>query len=176
MPRFFWLDCFSHIVIALSITAKSNKQQTRYSDFLRSSLQMATSVLSKQTLSKWFSNKSFVLSAHRLHQHSKQQSTNDEHQQIFCKLDANGNGKIEGFELRSYLASIGIDGGDDDLKRGFEMFVAKGCGSITTEGLQRMFSRLGYKISNEECKKVIQAFDLNGDGVFDYSEFQQMMA
>ncbi|XP_042494305.1 probable calcium-binding protein CML41 [Macadamia integrifolia] len=171
---------------------------------------MATSVLSKQTLSKWFSNKSFVLSAHRLHHHSKQES-NDELQQTFRRLDTNGNGKVEGFELRSYFASIrefmspneaqGVineldaaggddltldfddfvklmerEGGDDDLKRGFDMFALKGSGSITTEGLQKIFSRLGNKMSNEECKTIIQAFDLNGDGVIDFSEFQQLMA
>ncbi|XP_043692484.1 probable calcium-binding protein CML41 [Telopea speciosissima] len=171
---------------------------------------MATAVVSKATLSKWFSNKSFVLSVHRL-QHSKKQSRNDELQQIFRHLDADGNGKILGSELRSYFASkrefmspeeaqgvineldaaggdslmlsfddfamlMEREGGDDDLKRGFQMFVAKSSGSITPDGLQRIFSRLGNKMSNEECKSIIQAFDRNGDGVIDFAEFQQMMA
>ncbi|XP_043692811.1 probable calcium-binding protein CML41 [Telopea speciosissima] len=166
---------------------------------------MATAVVSKATLSKCFSNKSFVLSVHRL-QNSKKQSRNDELQQIFRYLDTNGNGKIEGSELRSYLASkkefmspeeaqavtnelvaaggdsltLSFDdfamlmerqGGDDDLKRGFQMFAGKTSGSITSEDLQRIF-----KMSNEECKSIIKAFDLNGDGVIDFPEFQQMMA
>ncbi|XP_043692782.1 probable calcium-binding protein CML41 [Telopea speciosissima] len=166
---------------------------------------MATAVVSKATLSKCFSNKSFVLSVHRL-QHSKKQSRNDELQQIFRHLDANGNGKIEGSEIRSYLASkrefmspeeaqavtneldaaggdslvLSFDdfamlmerqGGDDDLKRGFQMFAGKRSGSITSEDLQRT-----NKLSNEECKSIIKAFDLNGDGVIDFPEFQQMMA
>ncbi|XP_043693003.1 probable calcium-binding protein CML41 [Telopea speciosissima] len=171
---------------------------------------MATAVVSKATLSKCFSNKSFVLSVHRL-QHSKKQSRNDELQQIFHYLDANGNGKIEGSELRSYLASkkefmspeevqavtneldaaggdslmlsfddfamlMEREGGDDDLKRGFQMFTGKRSGSITSDDLQRIFNCLGNKMSNEECKSIIKAFDLNGDGVIDFAEFQQMMA
>ncbi|KAJ4964081.1 hypothetical protein NE237_024020 [Protea cynaroides] len=196
---------------------------------------MATAIVSKPTLSKWFSNKSFMLSVHRFH-HSKsdlslrvsqteiitppkdgpcppkEEPKKDELQEIFRHFDADGNGKISGSELRSYLASIGEfmspeeaqgvnndldaaggdnlmldfdefvklmerEGGDDDLKRAFEMFVVeKGSGSITPEGLQRMFSTLGYKISNEECKSIIQAFDQDGDGVLGFPEFQQMMA
>ncbi|XP_042509745.1 putative calcium-binding protein CML19 [Macadamia integrifolia] len=208
---------------------------------------MATAIVSKPTLSKWFSNKSFMLSVHRFH-HSKsdltlgvsetdlttppplpkdgscppvstttaitpkEQARKEELKEIFSHFDADGNGKISGSELRSYLASIGEfmspeeaqgvindldaaggddlmvdfddfvklmerEGGEDDLKRAFEMFVVeKGSGSITPEGLQRMFSCLGYKISSEECKTIIQAFDQDGDGVLGFPEFQQMMA
>ncbi|XP_043692814.1 probable calcium-binding protein CML41 [Telopea speciosissima] len=140
-----------------------------------------------------------------------QPSRNDELQRIFRHLDADGNGKISGSELRSYLASkrefmspeeaqgvtneldaasgdslilsfddfamlMEREGGDDDLKRGFQMFAAKSSGSITLEGLQRIFGRLGNKMLNEECKSIIQAFDCNGNGVIDFAEFQQMMA
>ncbi|XP_043714937.1 calmodulin-like [Telopea speciosissima] len=203
---------------------------------------MATAIVSKPTLSKWFSNKSFMLSVHRFHHrfhhhfhHSKsdlnllvsqteittpppppitpkEQSRKEELQEIFRHFDADGNGNISGSELRSYLASIGEfmspeeaqgvindleaagsdnlildfdefvklmerEGGEDNLKRAFEMFVVeKGSGNITSEGLQRMFSSLGYKISNEECKTIIQAFDCDGDGMLGFPEFQQMMA
>ncbi|XP_043714938.1 probable calcium-binding protein CML41 [Telopea speciosissima] len=221
---------------------------------------MATAIVFKPTLSKWFSNKSFMLSVHRFHHHRflhhfhhskpdlsllvsqteitlpspppppppkddscppvsstvpippKEQSGKDELQEIFRHFDADGNGYISGSELRSYLASIGEfmspeeaqgvindleaaggdnlmldfdefvklmerEGGEDDLKRAFEMFVVeKGSGNITSEGLQRMFNSLGYKISNEECKTIIQAFDCDGDGMLGFPEFQQMMA
>ncbi|XP_042509783.1 probable calcium-binding protein CML41 [Macadamia integrifolia] len=204
---------------------------------------MATAIVSKPTLSKWFSNKSFMLSVHRFHHRKsdltlpmspadltpppkdgscppestttitpKEQARKDELHEIFSHFDADGNGKISGSELRSYLASIGEfmspteaqgvikdldaaggdnlmldfedfvqlmerEGGEDDLKRAFEMFVVeKGSGSITPEGLQRMFNCLGYKISTEECKIIIQAFDQDGDGVLGFPEFQQMMA
>ncbi|XP_043710774.1 probable calcium-binding protein CML41 [Telopea speciosissima] len=66
---------------------------------------------------------------------------------------------------------------DEDLRRAFEMFeVEKGSGCITPKGLQRMFSRLGDERSYEECKAMIQKFDLDGNGVLDFHEFNQMMA
>ncbi|XP_042494110.1 probable calcium-binding protein CML41 [Macadamia integrifolia] len=226
------------IYVSLDVLSFPSQQQAGKSKKKRQTLPslpslMATAIVSKPTLSKWFSNKSFMLSVHRFH-HSKsditspskdgscppvstttpakEQARKDELQGIFGHFDADGNGKISGSELRSYLASIGEfmspeeaqavtndldaaggddlmldfddfvklmerEGGEDDLKRAFEMFVVeKGSGSITPEGLRRIFSCLGYKLSAEECKTIIQAFDQDGDGVLGFPEFQKMMA
>ncbi|XP_042516773.1 probable calcium-binding protein CML41 [Macadamia integrifolia] len=94
---------------------------------------------------------------------------------MIIDLDAAGDNNLM-LDFKDFEKLMEREGGDNDLKRGFEMFALKGSGFITTESLQRMFSALGYKISNEECKTVIQVFDLNGDGVLDFSEFQQLMA
>ncbi|XP_043712119.1 probable calcium-binding protein CML41 [Telopea speciosissima] len=194
---------------------------------------MSTAIVSKPSSpSKWFSNKSpFKLSLPRL-RHSKsnvssprsssspftpkgRSSRKDQLQEVFRYFDTDGDGKISGYELRSYFASIGeyisheqaqgvindLDtdgdnlmdfddfvklierdndqGGDqeEDLRSAFEMFeVEKGCGCITPKGLQKMFSRLGDKRSQEECEAMIQKFDLDGNGVLDFHEFNQMMA
>ncbi|XP_038905487.1 probable calcium-binding protein CML41 [Benincasa hispida] len=66
---------------------------------------------------------------------------------------------------------------EEDLKRAFEMFEGeKGCGFIGPAGLQKMFGRLGYVKSKEECSAMIKVFDVDGDGVIDYREFLRMMA
>ncbi|XP_042487624.1 probable calcium-binding protein CML41 [Macadamia integrifolia] len=205
---------------------------------------MSTAIVSKPSSpSKWFSNKSFKLSLPRLrlsksnvssprasspsspssqtHELTKVPVTpkgcpsrKDQLQEVFRYFDSDGDGKISGYELRSYFASIGeymsqeqaqgvindLDtdgdnlmdfddfvklmerdhdqgGVDEDLRSAFEMFeVEKGCGCITPKGLQRMFSRLGDERSFQECEAMIQKFDLDGNGVLDFDEFNQMMA
>ncbi|KAA0055432.1 putative calcium-binding protein CML41 [Cucumis melo var. makuwa] len=65
---------------------------------------------------------------------------------------------------------------EEDLKRAFEMFEGeKGCGFIGATGLQKMFGRLGYVKSKEDCMTMIKVFDVDGDGVIDYHEFLRMM-
>ncbi|KAL6995628.1 hypothetical protein U1Q18_005763, partial [Sarracenia purpurea var. burkii] len=72
-------------------------------------------------------------------------------------------------------------GGDDDddddvLRRAFEVFeVEKGSGWITPKGLQRVLNWLGEAKSCQECEAMIQVFDLDGNGVLDFYEFNRMM-
>ncbi|XP_043712399.1 probable calcium-binding protein CML41 [Telopea speciosissima] len=98
-----------------------------------------------------------------------------EAQGVINDLDADGDNLID---FEDFMKLMELEGGhDEDLRRAFEMFeVEKGSGCITPKGLQRMFRRLGDEISNEECKAMIQIFDLDGDGVLGFHEFQQMMA
>lgn len=68
------------------------------------------------------------------------------------------------------------EGEEEELRKAFEMFEAvKGSGRITPRGVQRMLSRLGDERSMEECKAMIRAYDLDGDGELDFHEFHQMM-
>lgn len=70
------------------------------------------------------------------------------------------------------------DGGDVDgvLRRAFEVYEEeKGSGCITPEGLRKVLRRLGDVKSVEECKAMIRAYDLDGNGVLDFDEFYKMM-
>ncbi|KAG5543273.1 hypothetical protein RHGRI_016123 [Rhododendron griersonianum] len=65
---------------------------------------------------------------------------------------------------------------DDDIRRAFEMFeVEKGSGCITPRGLQQVLNRLGKEKSGEDYEAMIRAFDLDGNGVLDFYEFNKMM-
>ncbi|XP_042498501.1 probable calcium-binding protein CML41 [Macadamia integrifolia] len=101
--------------------------------------------------------------------------SHEEAQGVINDLDADGDNLID---FEDFMKLMEREGGhDDDLRRAFEMFeVEKGSGCITPKGLQRMFRRLGDEISYEECKAMIEIFDLDGDGVLGFQEFQQMMA
>lgn len=185
--------------------------------------QFVMEIVSISKLTKWFANKGLRLSLPRLRSKSKSSTSlppsptllantkEEELQQVFRRLDSDGDGKISSEELSAYFASIGdnvseeeaqrvikdfdsngdnllefkdfvelMEGeneeGDDDITRAFEMYEGgKGCGCITPVGLQQMLNRLGDVKSYEECVAMIRVFDLDGNGVLDFHEFQQMM-
>ncbi|XP_030447010.2 probable calcium-binding protein CML41 [Syzygium oleosum] len=99
-----------------------------------------------------------------------------EAQKVIADFDSDGDGLLK---FEDFVSMMEQDGGeaDDDLKRVFEMFEAdKGCGGITARGLQHALSRIGEREhSYEECVSMIRAFDLDGNGVVDFQEFQRMM-
>ncbi|PIN15829.1 Calmodulin and related proteins (EF-Hand superfamily) [Handroanthus impetiginosus] len=82
------------------------------------------------------------------------------------------------FEAFERMMDLRDSEDDKVLQQAFEVYVeekggARGC--ITPEGLRRVLGRLGDVKSYEECEAMIRVFDLDGDGVLDYNEFQKMM-
>ncbi|CAK9169152.1 unnamed protein product [Ilex paraguariensis] len=63
----------------------------------------------------------------------------------------------------------------EDLRKTFGMYEMEGCECITPKSLKRMLSRLGESRSVDECVVMINQFDLNGDGVLSFDEFELMM-
>ncbi|XVF63932.1 hypothetical protein PTKIN_Ptkin09bG0126200 [Pterospermum kingtungense] len=99
----------------------------------------------------------------------------EEAQRVIRDFDNNGDNLLEFKEFVKLME--GDNEGDDDIKRAFEMYqVDKGCGCISPVGLQQMLNRLGDLKSYEECAAMIRVFDLDGNGVLDFHEFQQMMS
>ena len=101
--------------------------------------------------------------------------SHEEAQGVIDDLDSDGDSLLD---LQDFLKLMKRSGGaDEDLKRAFEMFEwEKGSGCITPTSLQRMLHRLGDTKSHEECKAMIQVYDIDGNGVLDFNEFHQMMA
>ncbi|KAJ8762113.1 hypothetical protein K2173_007263 [Erythroxylum novogranatense] len=100
----------------------------------------------------------------------------DEVQKIINDFDVNGDSLLE---FSEFLKLVGGDKEveEDDLKRAFEIYEAQDVdGCITPRGLQKMLNRFGDPKSMEECENMIRAFDLDGNGVLDFHEFQQMMS
>lgn len=105
--------------------------------------------------------------------------SHEEAQGVIDELDTDGDGKVHFDDFVSLMRMDGREGAgsDVDLRRAFEMFeYEKGSGCITPKGLQAMLERLGDKKSYEECEAMIRAFDVDGNGVLDYNEFNRMMA
>ncbi|CAK9158111.1 unnamed protein product [Ilex paraguariensis] len=63
----------------------------------------------------------------------------------------------------------------EDLRKAFGMYEMEGCECITPKSLKRMLSRLGESRSVDECAVMVNQFDLNGDGVLSFHEFELMM-
>ncbi|BBH03682.1 calmodulin-like 38 [Prunus dulcis] len=63
-----------------------------------------------------------------------------------------------------------MEGGEEEekvkgLRDAFQVYDVEGCGFITPKSLKRMLSSLGESRSIDECKVMINQFDLNGDGI-----------
>jgi len=102
--------------------------------------------------------------------------SHEEAQLAINDLDADQDNLLD---FQDFLRLMKREANDntDDLKMAFEMFeMEKGSGYITPKGLQRMLRRLGDAKSYDECVAMIQVFDIDGNGVLDFYEFNQMMA
>ncbi|KAG9458514.1 hypothetical protein H6P81_003022 [Aristolochia fimbriata] len=65
----------------------------------------------------------------------------------------------------------------DELKRAFAVFDDNGDGFITEVELHKIMHKLGLKEGKEleNCRKMIRAFDGNGDGKIDLDEFKLLL-
>ncbi|XP_034673208.1 putative calcium-binding protein CML19 [Vitis riparia] len=97
---------------------------------------------------------------------------------VVQQLDSDGDGLLS---LEDFIRLMEGEGGEgeeekmNELREAFGMYDMDGCGFITPKSLKRMLSRLGQKKSVDECRVMINQFDLNGDGVLSFDEFKVMM-
>ncbi|XP_028760454.1 probable calcium-binding protein CML41 [Neltuma alba] len=99
--------------------------------------------------------------------------THEEAEGVIRDLDSDGDNLLDMEDFMKLMTKEE----DEDLKKAFEMFEwDKGSGSITPKGLQRMLHRMGDEKSYDECVAMINAFDVDRNGVLDFNEFLQMMA
>ncbi|KAJ8563429.1 hypothetical protein K7X08_031881 [Anisodus acutangulus] len=99
--------------------------------------------------------------------------TEEEAEMAVRLSDSDGDGML-GLEDFSKLME-GEKNKESELRGAFEMYEMEGSGQITPKSLKRMLSRLGESTSIDNCKAMIQRFDLDGDGVLSFDEFKIMM-
>ncbi|XP_010549761.1 PREDICTED: probable calcium-binding protein CML32 [Tarenaya hassleriana] len=63
-----------------------------------------------------------------------------------------------------------------DLREAFEMYDADGDGKISAMELHVVLRRLGEKCTVDDCRRMIRAVDVDGDGHVDFEEFKKMMS
>ncbi|PWA45262.1 EF-hand domain pair [Artemisia annua] len=92
-------------------------------------------------------------------------------------MDSDGDGLLSFDDLVKVVESANEEEKEKDLKLAFKMYEEmEGCGCITPKSLKRMLSKLGESRTVDECELMIKKFDLDGNGVLDFQEFQDMMS
>ncbi|XP_076095377.1 neo-calmodulin-like [Mytilus galloprovincialis] len=107
-----------------------------------------------------------------------QNPTEAELQDMINEVDEDGNGTIEIDEFVEMMKDKVLTNGeneDDVVLETFNVFDVDSTGLITCDNLQKVFSGLGIKCSDDEIKLMIDGADLKKDGVIDFEEFETMI-
>ncbi|VAH85209.1 unnamed protein product [Triticum turgidum subsp. durum] len=65
---------------------------------------------------------------------------------------------------------------EEELRLAFKVFDADGSGDISAAELARVLHGLGEKATVQQCRRMIEGVDKNGDGLISFDEFKVMMA
>lgn len=98
--------------------------------------------------------------------------------QMIEKIDVNGDGYVDIDEFGAlYETIMGDRDEDEDMKEAFNVFDQNGDGYITEAELRSVLASLGLKQGRtiEECRRMIEKVDIDGDGRVNFKEFKQMM-
>ncbi|KAL4196847.1 hypothetical protein AMTRI_Chr04g185180 [Amborella trichopoda] len=97
-------------------------------------------------------------------------------QRMILEADSDGDGFIDLQEFID-LNTKGVDRAAEieDLKGAFMIFDLDRNGSISTDELHRVLRSLGESSSMDECRRMIEGVDCDGDGMISFEEFKLMM-
>uniref|UniRef100_A0ACD5XBV3 Uncharacterized protein n=1 Tax=Avena sativa TaxID=4498 RepID=A0ACD5XBV3_AVESA len=105
----------------------------------------------------------------------------EEAEALVASADANGDRLLDEDEfltlvqMKNKTETAERHENEEELREAFRMYEMKGEGCITPASLMLMLNRLGSHQDIDECRAMIQRFDLNGDGVVCFNEFRVMM-
>lgn len=121
--------------------------------------------ISKKELSKWLENLRIFI-------------PDGELIQMMDKIDVNGDGFVDIDEFGElYQTIMNEKEEEEDVKEAFNVFDQNGDGFITMNELRSVLASLGLQQGRtlEDCKRMIEKVDVDGDGMVDFAEFKQMM-
>ncbi|KAF5772121.1 putative EF-hand domain pair protein CML [Helianthus annuus] len=91
-------------------------------------------------------------------------------------IDLDGDGTISLEEFGVISSAFGPPSCDDEIRGAFEFFDADNDGMITAGELLAVFQAIGDgRCTLEDCKRMINSVDVNGDGVVCFEDFARMM-
>ncbi|CAK7329866.1 unnamed protein product [Dovyalis caffra] len=93
---------------------------------------------------------------------------------IFQVVDLDGDGFID---FREFVEAQKKGGGirTTDIQSAFLGFDSNGDGKISAEEVMDVLRRLGERCSLEDCRRMVSAVDVDGDGMVNMDEFMTMM-
>uniref|UniRef100_A0A0D6R4T0 EF-hand domain-containing protein n=1 Tax=Araucaria cunninghamii TaxID=56994 RepID=A0A0D6R4T0_ARACU len=95
---------------------------------------------------------------------------------VVREADSNGDGFIDFAEFVELNTKNIEEGGClRDLRNAFHIFDEDGNGQISAEELQRVFNSMGENFRIEECRRMIEGADCDGDGSVSFKEFLILM-
>jgi len=96
--------------------------------------------------------------------------SNEEIDDMFNQVDADGNGEIEYSEF--VVATLNEKNllSNNKLQTAFKMFDRDGGGSISVDEIKQVLS-FGQNLDEEVVNQIIKQVDENGDGEISYDEF-----
>lgn len=95
---------------------------------------------------------------------------------MLSEVDRDGNGSITLEALLNQVGPVSGPPADSELRDAFEVFDTDNDGKISAEELLRVFTAIGdERCTLEECRRMIDGVDKDGDGFVCFEEFVHMM-
>ncbi|KAL6181442.1 hypothetical protein ACLB2K_048097 [Fragaria x ananassa] len=100
----------------------------------------------------------------------------DELKRVMVDLDTDRDGFICIDEFNAFWVAGSPDGSSAELKDAFDLYDQDRNGLISAEELHLVLNRLQMKCSVEDCNRMIQTVDADGDSNVNFEEFKKMMS
>ena len=100
--------------------------------------------------------------------------TDEQVDEMFAQVDADGNGEIDYSEFVVATMNEKSLLSNNKLHTAFKMFDKDGGGSISTDEIKQVLS-FGQSLDEAVVAQIIEQVDANGDGEISYEEFAAMM-
>ena len=88
------------------------------------------------------------------------------------EVDMDSNGSID---FTEFLAMMGADMKDEEMREAFKMFDLDGDGLIDANEIKQGMKIMGEEVTDEEVLEIMKDLDVDGDGFVNYTEFHNMM-
>lgn len=100
----------------------------------------------------------------------------DELKDMITELETKESGKVDEKEFMAMMSKkMKSSDTEEELIEAFKVFDRDGNGLISPGELKHAMNNLGEKMTDEEIEMIIEAGDLDKDGVVNYQDFVKMM-
>lgn len=100
------------------------------------------------------------------------ETSQEDVERAMSELDTDGDGFIDLTEFKTFHCR---SGNEVELKEAFDLYDKDKDGKISATELHAVLSSLGERSSVDDSQKMIETFDVDGDGFVNFEEFKKMM-